>query len=480
MTKETPTKRVEKLKTLQGGKERNSLWPRTGVSNVTATKENSGLDATRLMEVVVERKNMTLALKRVKANQGAPGVDEMTVEQLSPYLKTEWPKIKERLLEDRYKPLPTRQVEIPKPGGRGMRMLGIPTVLDRLIQQALHQVLSPIFDPGFSNSSYGFRPGRNTHMAVKQAQAYVASGKRWVIDLDLEQFFDRVNHDILMARVARQVEDKRMLRLIRKYLQAGAMADGLATVRKEGTPQGSPLSPLLSNIFLDDLDKELERRGHTFCRYADDCNTYVASRKAGERVFQSIEEFLKRKLHLTVNHEKSKVDRPWKRKFLGYSMTIDRKPRLKAAKEAVKRFKGNLKETFRKGKGRNLARFVKEDLNPILRGWGNYFQLSEVKITFEELDAWLRRRLRRMIWKQWKRPRTRKKKLIARGLSEERAYQSASNGRGPWWNSGASHMNAAFPKQYFDRLELVSLLDQICRIHNITRTAVYGTVRTVV
>jgi RNA-directed DNA polymerase len=341
-----------------------------------------------------------------------------------------------------------------------MRQLGIPTVVDRLIQQALNQVLTPVFDVGFSESSYGFRPGRKAHTGIRKAQEYVLSGKRWVVDMDLEKFFDRVNHDILMARIARKVEDKRVLRLIRRYLQAGVMSDGLATVNREGTPQGGPLSPLLSNIMLDELDKELERRGHEFCRYADDCNIYVGSRKAGERILESITRFLEKKLKLRVNREKSAVDRPWKRKFLGYSMTIEKEPRLKVAPEAIKRLKGNLKAAFRRGRGRNLKRFINEELNPILRGWGNYFQLSEVVGTYEELNGWLRRRLRCILWRQWKRPRTRRKRLIARGLEEQRASQSAYNGRGAWWNSGASHMNEAYPRKYFDFLGLVVLQNQ--------------------
>jgi RNA-directed DNA polymerase len=414
----------------------------------------------QLIEAVVERKNMVKALQRVEGNNGAAGVDEMTVAQLRAHLKEQWPQIKVALLEGRYEPQPVRRVEIPKPGGRGMRQLGIPTVRDRLIQQAIHQVLSPLFDPDFSEFSYGFRPGRKAHMAILQAQRYVAAGKRWVVDMDLEQFFDRVNHDNLMARVARKVKDKRLLKLIRRYLQAGVMVGGVTTANRAGTPQGGPLSPLLSNILLDELDKELERRGHQFCRYADDCNIYVGSRQAGERVLQTLTKFLEKRLKLVVNQAKSAVDRPWRRKLLGYSVTWQKEPRLKVAPAAVKRLKGDLKAAFRRGRGRNLKRFINEELNPRLHGWGNYFQLSEVKGTFEEMDEWLRRRLRCIRWRQWKRPRTRRKKLIARGLSEERASRSAYNGRGAWWNSGASHMNVAYPKLYFDRLGLVSLLDQ--------------------
>ena len=433
-----------------------------GVPSPTATKDDACLLASQLMEAVVERENMAGAYRRVVANRGAPGIDEMTVEQLLPYLKEHWSRIKEDLLAGRYKPSPVRAVAIPKSGG-GTRQLGIPTVVDRLIQQALHQVLVPIFDPSFSESSYGFRPGRSAHQAVLAAREHVASGRRWVVDLDLEQFFDRVNHDVLMARLARRVEDKRVLRLIRRYLQAGVMVGGIVTVPTEGTPQGGPLSPLLSNILLDDLDKELERRGHRFCRYADDCNIYVWSKRAGGRVMDSITRWLACKLRLRVNRQKSTVARPWKRKFLGYSMTMHKRPRLKVAPESVRRLKQALKEIFRRGRGWSLGRLI-EELTPKLRGWIAYFKLSEVKGVFEELDGWLRRRLRCVIWRQWKRPRTRAKKLMRCGLTEARAWQSATNGRGPWWNAGASHMNAAFRAGYFAQHGLVSLQQELRRL----------------
>jgi RNA-directed DNA polymerase len=415
------------------------------------------------MELVVGRDNMMAAHRRVLANRGSAGVDEMPVEALMPYLKEHWATIKEELLAGHYEPSPVRSVEIPKPGGKGVRLLGIPTVLDRLLQQALQQVLTPIFDPDFSGSSYGFRPGRSAHQAVLAAQGHVTSGRRWVVDMDLERFFDRVNHDVLMARLGRKVGDKRVLALIGRYLRAGLMSGGVVTQRTQGTPQGGPLSPLLSNILLDDLDKELEKRGHAFCRYADDCNIYVRSRRAGERVLASLTRFLDRRLKLTVNDAKSAVGRPWKRTFLGYSMTSHMKPRLKVAVSSVARFKANLRALFRRGRGRSMARVIEEAM-PVLRGWITYFRLAETKGVFEDLDGWFRRKLRAILWRQWNRPRTRARKLRQRGLDEARAWRSAYNGHGPWWSAGASHMNQAYPTSYFRSLGLTPLIDQLNRL----------------
>lgn len=422
----------------------------------------------QLMEAVVERENMLKALGSVEANKGSAGVDGMPVEALRAWLRDNWPQLKEQLLTASYKPQPVRGVQIPKPGGKGVRQLGIPTVVDRLIQQALNQAMQPLFDGGFSNSSYGFRPGRSAHQAVRQAQAYVSEGRRWVVDMDLEKFFDRVNHDVLMSRVARKVKDKRALKLIRCYLEAGMLQGGLVSQRVEGTPQGGPLSPLLSNILLDDLDKELEKRGHRFCRYADDCNIYVHSQRAGQRVLASVTRFVQERLKLKVNQDKSAVERPWNRKFLGYSMTFHKHPRLKVAPASVERLKAKMREELRKARGRNLGRVIEEKLTPILRGWINYFKLAQVKGIFEELDGWLRRKLRCLLWRQWKRPVTRAKNLIKRGLPEVRAWTSAYNGRGPWWNAGAQHMNEAFPQRFFDQMGLASLLDHL---HDLPRAS---------
>jgi len=420
----------------------------------------------RLMEEIISRSNMKKAYKRVVSNKGAAGVDGMTTGQLKGYLQTNWPSIKEALLNGTYVPQPVRKVEIPKPGG-GKRMLGIPTVLDRLIQQAVYQELGPLFEPGFSAHSYGFRPGKSAHQAVQTAKEAVTSGLRWVVDIDLAQFFDRVNHDILMSRVARKVKDKRVLHLIRSYLQAGLFEGGVISPRSEGTPQGGPLSPLLSNILLDELDKELEKREHTFCRYADDSNIYVRTRRSAQRVMASVTSFLEQKLKLVVNRQKSAVDRPWKRTFLGYGMTFHHVPKLKPGQKAVERLKCKLKELIRKGRGRNLKKVIEEAM-PILRGWSNYFNLSEVKKPFDELDSWFRRKLRCIIWRQLKRPKTRFKKLIQRGLPEEQAAKSACNGRGPWWNAGASHMNKAFGTSYFRKLGLIPLTAQLNRFQHST------------
>jgi RNA-directed DNA polymerase len=413
------------------------------------------LDTTWLLEEILEYENLKEAYRRVVQNRGAPGVDGMTVEELGPYLREHWAEIREQMLSSRYKPQAVRGVEIPKANG-GKRQLGIPTVVDRFIQQAIHQVLNRMYDPMFSESSYGFREGRSAHGAVEQARKYVEEGYRWVVDMDLEKFFDRVNHDILMSRLGKRIKDKRLLGIIRRYLQAGILQGGLMSLRVEGTPQGGPLSPLLSNILLDEMDKELERRGHRFVRYADDCNIYVKSEAAGKRVLSSITKWLEKKLKLKVNGEKSGVARPWKRKFLGYSMTSNYEPKLKISPKSIERLKARLKEIFRRGRGRKLKTII-EELKPKLTGWISYYRLTQVKGKLSELDGWIRRRLRNIIWRQLKRVYARAKALIQRGLDEGRAWKSAKNQRGPWWNSGASHMNQAYPTSYFRKLGLVSL-----------------------
>jgi RNA-directed DNA polymerase len=426
---------------------------------VTATKDMARPRTDKLMEEVLRRENLFKALKRVQKNKGAPGVDGMTVDELPAYLKNEWPRIRKELLEATYVPLPTRRKDISKPGG-GNRMLGIPTVLERFIGQAILQILTPIFDPHFSEYSYGFRLGRSALQAVKQAQSYIRDGYRWVVDLDLEKFFDRVNHDILMSRVARRIDDKRLLKLIRRYLEAGIMLGGVVEQHRDGTPQGSPLSPLLSNILLDDLDKELTRRGHAFCRYADDCNVYVRSRKAGERVMMSITKFLERRLKLKVNQAKSAVARPWKRKFLGYTVTTEFRARLKPASVSIKRTKDRIRQiTGRRARGRNIQKVIGE-LNLYLRGWHNYFRLTEVKQPFIVLDQWIHRRLRKLLWRQWKKPKTRYKKMVQLGVKANRAKKAVAGGRGPWYNAGASHMHTAVPNRLLEKWGLLSLVQK--------------------
>ncbi len=455
-----PITEDENFSTSPGDKQRNCPWPEAGASKSTASQEHLSPREQQLMEEVLTKENMTKAMKRVEQNQGAAGMDNMTVGELKGYLKQEWPRIRGQLLEGRYQPKPVRRVMIPKAGG-GERALGIPTVVDRLIQQAVHQVISPIFEKDFSESSYGYRPKRSAQQAVQAARKYVSEGRRWVVDIDLEKFFDRVNHDILMARVARKVKDKRILLLIRRYLQAGIMEDGLTRASTEGTPQGGPLSPLLSNILLDDLDKELESREHKFCRYADDCNIYVHTQRAGERVKESVTLFLSNRLKLKVNEAKGAVDRPWKRKFLGYTMTVDKEPKLRASIQSIGKLRDTLRAIFRRGRGRNIGRLITEELNPVIRGWGNYFSLTRVKKIPEELDYWIRRKLRCIIWRQMKRAGTRGKRLTKLGLDEARAWASATNGRGPWWNAGASHMNQAYPITYFNKLGLVNLMTKL-------------------
>ena len=402
----------------------------------------------QLMEEVCAHDNCVQALKRVKANKGSPGIDGMTVEQLPGHLKAHWPAIREQLLGGTYKPQPVKRVEIPKPDG-GMRHLGIPTVLDRMIQQAVMQVLQARWDAEFSEHSYGFRPGRSAHQAVAQAQQYIAEGKRWVVDLDLEKFFDRVNHDKLMAAVARRVGDKRMLKLIRAFLTAGVMENGLVGPVDEGTPQGGPLSPLLSNLVLDELDRDLERRRHCFVRYADDCNIYVGSQRAGERVMRSITRFIEHRLKLKVNESKSAVARPAERKFLGFSFTDAEEPKRRIAAKALLRFKRKVRELTVRTRGVGIEQMTKE-LAGYLRGWKSYFGFCETPSVLESLDGWMRRRLRSAIWKQWKRGKVRFAELHRKGVSRNLARQTAGSSHGPWRIAHSPALQVAFPNAYFD------------------------------
>ncbi|MGE5507553.1 MAG: group II intron reverse transcriptase/maturase [Chitinophagales bacterium] len=408
------------------------------------------------MEQAVARENMLAALRRVERNGGAPGVDGVTVENLRDLLRRNWEQTRNELLQGTYQPQPVRRVEIPKPSG-GVRMLGIPTVLDRLIQQALLQVLTPIFDPGFSNHSYGFRPGRKAHDAVKKAREYVDEGYTWVVDLDLEKFFDRVNHDKLMARVARKVEDKRVLKLIRAYLNAGVLIDGVAVTSEEGTPQGGPLSPLLANIMLDDLDKELEKRGHRFVRYADDCNIYVRTERAGERVMESVKSYLQERLKLRVNGAKSAVDRPWRRKFLGFSLYRHKGGTgIRIAPESLKRLKAKIRKLTRRSKGQSMKSCI-QTLNEYLRGWVAYFSLADARNILLGVDQWLRRRLRAFVWKQWKRPRTRWRELRGHGVPEWLVRPAAGTRRGPWFVAATAALNKALGTAYWQAQGLLSL-----------------------
>jgi RNA-directed DNA polymerase len=408
------------------------------------------------MEAVVERANLKTALAQVRRNKGAAGVDGMTVDELSAHLKEHWLAIRTQLLDGTYKPQPVRRVEIPKASG-GMRPLGIPTVLDRFIQQAVMQVLQADWDGTFSETSFGFRPNRSAHQAVERAQAFAASGHAVVVDIDLEKFFDRVNHDILMGLVAKRVADKRLLKLLRGFLTAGVMDGGLVSPTEEGTPQGGPLSPLLSNLMLDVLDKELEKRGHHFVRYADDCNIYVRSRKAGERVLASIEKFLERRLKLRINKAKSAVARPSARKFLGFSFTRRRTPRRRIAPQALARFKAEVRRRTRRTEGRSLEQII-EKLSPYLKGWRGYFGFCQTPSVLYELDAWIRRRLRAVVWKQWKRGPTRFDELRRRGVGRGLALITAGDPRGPWRLANSPALTRALPNTFFASLGLPSLV----------------------
>ncbi len=448
------------------GRTRSAIDPDTGrnagrgVEGAASAASSNG-DTTGpgqgLIEQMIASENLNLAWKKVRANKGAPGVDGLDIEATQARLREDWPRIQAQLLAGTYRPAPVRRVEIPKASG-GTRKLGVPTVTDRFVQQALLQVLAPLFEPHFSAHSYGFRPGRSAHQAVLAAREYQRQGKRWVVDLDLASFFDEVDHDLLIARVRRRMKDVRAIQLVRAYLNAGVLLGGLVQATDKGTPQGGPLSPLLSNILLDDLDQELEKRGHAFCRYADDCNVYVASRRSGERVMAALIGYLEGALKLKVNRAKSAVDRPVNRVFLGYSFTAQKDAKIRVPQKSCQKIREKLRPLWRAARGRNVPRFIRETLNPRLRGWINYFRLSQTKGFAEELDGWIRRRLRAIVWRQWRKPRTRYRRLRAAGLDEARARASAGNGRGAWYNAGASHLHAALPAKAFAQMGLISLL----------------------
>jgi RNA-directed DNA polymerase len=437
------------------GEARHAAWEDIESSSAGSEPERPA-NTRRIMEDVCERANLKKALRQVRSNKGSAGIDRMTVDQLGDYLKQHWPAIREQLLNGTYEPKPVRRVEIPKPDG-GMRKLGIPTVLDRFIQQAVMQVLQRRWDPTFSRHSYGFRPRRSAHHAVAQAQQYIAQGYGWVIDLDLEKFFDRVNHDKLMGQVVKRIEDKRLLKLIRAFLNAGVMENGLVSPTVEGTPQGGPLSPLLSNIVLDELDQELERRGHRFVRYADDCNIYVRSERAGQRVMGSITRFITQKLKLKVNEAKSAVARPQARKFLGFSFSAGPDIKRMIAPKSLERFKRRIRDITSRAKGVSIKTTM-EELAPYMRGWRDYFGFCETPEVLVALTRWVRLRLRAALWRQWKTPRRRRAALIALRVFGE-LCNTAYSGRGPWYLARSKALSVGLSNVHFKSLGLPSLIE---------------------
>ena len=442
----------------------------SGARQAEAASENGNDDAqmvytSDLLSWILERENMKRAYEKVVDNAGSHGIDNMTVDQLKPYLQGNWEQIKTRLLEGTYKPKAVRRVEIPKPDGSGIRLLGIPTVLDRMIQQAIAQILNGVFDHGFSESSYGFRKGRSAHDAIKAAQEYMSEGYGWVVDIDLEKFFDRVNHDKLMSLIARKVSDKRLLKLIRRYFESGVMINGLEVITEDGVPQGGPLSPLLSNIMLDELDKELEARGHKFVRYADDCNIYVKSKRAGERVYQSVKEFLETKLKLKINEGKSAVDRPEKRRFLGFSFYRKKgEPRIRIHERSYRRLKEKVRRVTNRNWGVSMEYRLKK-LAEITNGWLNYFGIADGKSRLEDLDGWIRRRLRACIWKQWKKVKTKYKNLKKLGLSDEKAWEFANTRKGYWRSSKSPILSTTITNQRLEKKGFKSLVNRYQVVH---------------
>lgn len=447
-----------KAQTAAGGRVESFISPREHQSP-TSPLTGEALPPS-VMQEVLEPDNLEAALAKVQANKGSPGIDGMTVKQLPGYLGSHWHQIKKQLLEGTYKPQPVRRVEIPKPDG-GVRKLGIPTVLDRLIQQAVQQVLTRRWDPTFSQSSFGFRPGQSAHQAVEAAQRFIADGCSWVVDIDLEKFFDRVNHDRLMGRIMQRENDKALIRLIRSFLTAGVMENGLVSPTDEGTPQGGPLSPLLSNLVLDELDKELEKRGHKFVRYADDCNIYVRSERAGQRVMQGVSDYITRKLKLKVNTSKSAVARPKDRKFLSFSFTSGKKAKRRIAPKAIERFKAKVRKLTHRHKGQSLRQMV-EPLSEYLRGWRGYFGHCQTPSVLADLDSWIRRRLRCVVLNHWPRGRRRFVELTKRGVSKDLAAQTAASCHGPWRLSRSPALSFALPNRFWDWLGVPRVLAVAC------------------
>jgi group II intron reverse transcriptase/maturase len=441
---------------LAGGDTRNVSGPVEVSQAVPASRNDTETTGSSLFDEVLRRETLNRAWAQVRANKGAPGVDGVTIDEFVAWMHEHRERVLAALRDGSYQPSPVRRKDIPKAGG-GTRMLGVPTVLDRVIQQAIVIVLTPILDPTFSQSSFGFRPRKSAHDAVRQARGFVQAGYRWVVDLDLSKFFDRVNHDVLMERLARRINDKRLLRLIRRYLEAGMMVNGVVTEREEGTPQGGPLSPLLANVLLDEWDQQLEARGHKFCRYADDCNVYVQSRRAGERVMAWCVAFLEGRLRLKVNVEKSAVDRPWRRKFLGLSVSHGQTPKIRIAPQSKVRFADRVRQITSRRRGISLDRMVRE-LNQYLRGWFGYFRLSETPSVLEELDGWIRRRLRCYLLKQWKPGRGRRKAL--QRLNVPDPWMISSSRKGPWRLSKTKAVHLGLDQTYFDQLGLFNLTAQ--------------------
>lgn len=466
MTTENRRKEEKEAKTKDSG--RNPIPPSNSAMVDKAEREESILpDSKRYIRIpkienVVHNYNIQEAIKAVTHNKGAPGIDGITTEEIKGIMQKQWSKIKQDILDGKYRPNPVKRVEIPKPDGSGVRKLGIPTVMDRIIQQALYQELVYTFEATFSENSYGFRLGRKAQQAVLKAQGYIRERCEWVVDIDLEKFFDKVNHDILMSRVARKVKDKKILLLIRSFLQAGVMENGLVKATEEGTPQGGPLSPLLSNVMLDDFDKELEKRGHRFARYADDCNIYVKSEKAGQRVMESAIKFLTTKLKLKVNQQKSAVAHPWERKFLGFTFKKEEPGKIVVHESRVKRLKDKIRGLTKKMRGSNLTDSIRKLIMPITRGWANYFDIAEERGIFESLDGWIRRKIRGIQWRQWKKPKARLKKLIALGIKEHTAKSHAYSSKGPWRMAKTYCMHKGLSNRVIETMGYIPMMNLVC------------------